>query len=335
MKKAIIWASGLSAALVMLVIAGYAAFHLSPWPSALMLRRGWDKGGVVTNGALEKYVPSDVTARLDISYDASDSDARLDVYYPSGEEKNGRGLPTVVWIHGGSWISGSKDHVSNYLKILASKGFTTIGVGYTLAPGGMYPTPVRQVNTALGFLRRNAGQLHIDPSRLFLAGDSAGAQIAAQVGVVITAPPYAAEMGIVPSILPSELRGMVLHGGMYDVKLARFGRTGVLWSYFGTKDFMTDPRVYQFSVLNHVTAAFPPTFVSSGNDDALAPQSYALAEKLGRLGVPVDRLFFPEDSPTKVMHGFQFDLGAEAGRTALRRSVEFMTDRLQPVASAQ
>jgi acetyl esterase len=332
MLKVLFWVFGSA---VVLMIAVYAAFHLSPWPTTLMLRRGWDKGGIATNNALQKYVPAGVAAQLNIPYDLSDPDAVLDVFYPSTVEKTDKGLPTVVWVHGGSWISGSKDHIANYLKILAARGFTTIGVNYTLAPAKTYPTPVKQVNAALGFISKNAARLHADPARLFLAGDSAGSQIAAQVANIISVPSYATAVGVVPSIERSQLRGVVLHCGTYDAELAHFSRNGVLWSYFGTKDFMSDPRLSQFSVVHHVTSGFPPMFISSGNYDALAPQSYVFAEQVAARGVLVDRLFFSQASTPKVPHEFQFDLETDAGRLALQRSVAFMTERLLHVATPE
>jgi acetyl esterase len=316
-------------AAVLLAGAVYIAFQVSPWPTVLLLRRGWDRGGIATARALEKYVPAGVAGQLNVRYDIGDSDAELDVFFPSAVGKTDKALPTVVWVHGGSWISGNKDHIANYLKILASRGFTTVGVNYTLAPAKIYPTPVQQVNAALRFLSKNAALLHVDPERLFLAGDSAGSQIAAQVANIISVPSYAKDVGIVPSIERSQLQGMVLHCGTYDAALARFGRKGVLWAYFGTKDFMDDPRLSQFSVARHITSEFPPMFLSVGNDDALAPQSYDLAEKAAAQGVLVDRLFFPQDSMPKVHHEFQFDLGTDAGRLALERSIGFMNERLR------
>ena len=155
-----------------------------------------------------------------------------------------RVLPTIVWVHGGSWISGSKNDVANYLRILAARGFTTVGVDYELAPERKYPNPVRQVNAALGFLSRNGLPLHVDPSRLFIAGNSAGAQIAAQVANIISSTSYAANIEIVPSIERSQLKGVVFHCGVYETKIAHFRRNGVLWAYFGTKDFVSDPQIF-------------------------------------------------------------------------------------------
>ncbi|MBN9006610.1 MAG: alpha/beta hydrolase [Rhizobiales bacterium] len=314
---------------ILLIAIVYMASRVSPWPTALMERRAVDRGGMAVARGLEPYVPADISSRLNIRYDDGDKDALLDVFYPPVAEKDGRLLPAVIWVHGGSWVGGSKDFIANYLKILASRGFVAVGVGYSLAPARTYPTPVKQVNVALGFVSTNAGQLHVDPSHLFLAGDSAGSQIAAQVANVISSPAYAEEVGVKPAIRRAQLLGVVLHCGMYETRLANFSRTGVLWSYFGTQDFENDPRLSQFSVVRHITSDFPATFLSAGNNDVLAPQSHLFAEKAAELGVPVDRLFFLPEYRPKVPHEFQFDLSSKAGRLALDRSVKFMDRQLR------
>ncbi|MGQ2933682.1 alpha/beta hydrolase [Sphingopyxis sp.] len=67
-----------------------------------------------------------------------------------------------------------------------------------------------------------------------------------------------------------------------------------MWSYAGTRD-PEDPRVARLGIASHVTADYPPTFISVGNADPLAPQSIAFAEALRAKGVEVDSLFFPPD----------------------------------------
>ena len=68
------------------------------------------------------------------------------------------------------------------------------------------------------FLGKNAAGLHVDASKLFLAGDLTGAQIAAQLAAVITNSPYAKQMGVTPSIDRHQLKGVILHCGLYDLR---------------------------------------------------------------------------------------------------------------------
>jgi acetyl esterase len=308
-----------------LLACGFLVVQLSPWPMVLKQRLFNYRNDA--DAALQKYVPAGVSAELNLHYDPDNASAFLDVFYPSKLQETGTVLPTIVWVHGGSWIAGSRNGVASYLKILAAKGFTTVGVDYPLAPRETYPAPVREVNAALSYLAANAQRLHVDQSKFFLAGDSSGAQIASQLANIISAPSYSQWVGIAPSIERPKLRGIILYCGVYDAARANFfRRNGVLWAYFGTKDFMTDPRLEQFSVARQITNDFPPMFLSVGNADAFAPQSYFFAEIAKSRGVVVDSLFFANDYLPPLRHEYQFDLDTAAGRQALDRSVKFLLD---------
>jgi len=326
-KRLLVW--GL-AAVVTVAAAAYVALQVSPWPAALFFRTVMDRSGIATAQALESHVPSGVTAVLNERYDGADADAALDVFYPTVVQGTDQKLAAVVWVHGGGFLSGSKEQVANYLKILSGAGFVTIGVDYSLAPGSTYPTPIKQVNAALAYIQANAARFHVDPSKFFLAGDSAGAQISAQLANVISTPSYAWETRMMPSIVRSQLRGLLLHCGVYDPGQFKYeGLSGfflktVIWSYFGTRDISANPRRDEFSVVRNFSPAFPPMFISVGNADALAPQSRTLAEVAAGYGVPVDSLFFPDDHTPPLRHEYQFNLDSEAGRLALARAVAFL-----------
>ena len=321
--RAALWILGI---LVMLGGAVYAAQALSPWPAALFYRVLMDRGGEGLSRALARHVPGGVAALLDQRY-ADDADALLDVFHPT---QGSGALPTVVWVHGGGFFAGSKGQVANYLRILASRGFTTVGVEYSIAPGATYPTPVRQTNAALGYLVRNAKRLRVDPRRLFLAGDSAGAQIAAQLANAIAVPSYAKALGLAPAVSRRQLRGVVLYCGPYAAGLSEgkglyghFVGTSV-WAYSGVRDPEKRRLNPEFSVGRFVTPAFPPAFISAGNADPLLPHSRLLAEALEKQGVKVETLFFAGDLQPPQPHEYQFNLDTQAGRLALERSVAFL-----------
>jgi acetyl esterase/lipase len=314
-------------ALVLLI--GVAAW-LSPWPGALAVRWLMDADAERAAAALEKHVPkSGVTAALAERYDAADDTALLDVYY--AENASTTSPATVVWVHGGGWVSGRREHVGNYQRIIAGHGFTAVTVDYALAPSATYPSPVRQVNRALAYLVENASRLHVNPSKLVLAGDSAGAHITAQVANAVSYPGYAKALSIEPAVQRSQLVGAILYCGPFDLGLANFDgpfavflRT-ILRSYFGTKDFREDPRVAIFSVRNHVSADFPATLISAGNADPLLSQSRAMAEALKARGVRVDSLFFPSDYEPRLGHEYQFNLDQDAGKLALQKMLDFLS----------
>lgn len=312
------WLRWTGAIAVLLAILGFVATQASPWPAALVYRFVMNRGGEGLNAALEKHVPPGVQAVLDEPYEPG---VALDVFFPGP----GR-FPAIVWIHGGGFLAGDKTHVRNYLRILAANGYTTVALGYSIGPAAHYPTPLRQANAALAHLVRNSERLHVDPSRIYLAGDSAGAHLAAQLANAISVPAYAKTVGIAPSIERAQLRGAILHCGIYDFTLAKPGglyghfMATVMWSYSGRRNPVPLPEL---SVARQVTGNFPPAFISAGNGDALLPHSHALADALTKVGVKVDSLFFPGHEP-ELPHEYQFNLDSEAGRLAFERTLSFL-----------
>lgn len=325
MRRALAWTFGVTA---LIAAGGYAATRLSPWPAALFYRAFMDRAGEEANRALAPHVPAGISALVGQRYDENDQDAVLDVYYPT--QASGA-LPAIVWIHGGGFFSGDKGQVANYSKILAARGYVTVAINYSLAPASHYPTPVRQANAALGYLVRNAPRLRVDPARIFLAGDSAGAHMAAQLANAISVPAYATTLGIAPAISRAQLRGVILYCGIYDLALAKsrgpyghFMQTAS-WAYSGRPDGLKVEYVSEFSVAHFVTGDFPPAFISAGNGDPLLPHSRELAQVLAKRGVPVDSLFFADDRKPALPHEYQFNLDSDAGREALERSVVFLS----------
>jgi acetyl esterase/lipase len=317
------------AALVLasLGLAALAVWRFTPWPSALLIRQAFDRDAIAANDRLAARVPPGLRETLDLGYLPEDPDARLDLYLPP--EGDGP-FPVVVWVHGGVWISGSKYYISNYLRLIAAEGFAVAGIDYSIAPGAKYPTPVVQTNAALAWLADHAADLRLDPARLALAGDSAGAQIAAQTTLVLTDPAYAARTGLSPGVDGAALRGLILHcGGLDATNLSLEGAFGsflrtVLWSYLGTRDVVADPRLTDFSIPPNLHAGLPPIFISAGNADPLEAQSRAVAERAAALGVPLEALFFPADYAPPLGHEYQFDLATEAGQEAFARSMAFL-----------
>ncbi len=209
-----------------LVLGAWVATRVSPWPSALAIRYVFDSDAWRTNAALAGRLPADVLARRNELYDPGDPQARLDVFYPAAVHAKELALLTVVWIHGGGFLSGSKDQVANYAQILAASGYTVVAVDYSVAPERHYPTPLRQLNAALAYLQKNAVRLHVDPQRFVLAGDSAGALLAAQVANLITSPEYAGALDLPPTLKPAQIVGLLLFCGPYDMR--RPAATGAL-----------------------------------------------------------------------------------------------------------
>lgn len=322
------------AALISIIaLAGiiFLAFELSPYPSVWVIRYAFNKEAVRVNNELEKHVPEGIETISHVHYDENDPDAFLDAYFHPDSVKAKGILPVIVWTHGGGLISGDKSQMSNYCKLLASKGYVVIAIDYTLAPEAKYPTPVQQLNTALAYISSNPDTFHADTTFFVLAGDSGGSMISAAAANVITSSSYAEVSRIKPGLNPHQLKGLLLYCGIYEIdNLNTEGAFGsflktVMWAYFDTKDISNEAYAKTASVTNYLTSAFPPTFISAGNNDPLLPQSKILSDKLAAKGVPIDTLFFPENHEPALGHEYQFNLDA-AGKIALERSLKFLNE---------
>ncbi len=312
---------------VAIIAVTVAALALSPWPGVQIIRLIFDDGAAAASQKLAPRVPPDI-ATTTLQYDPDDSDAFLDILRgPDASDS----LPIIVWVHGGGFVSGRRGDVANYLKILAGEGFVVVNVDYTIAPDALYPTPVRQLDAALAYLHRESGPLLLGTGGFVLAGDSAGAQIAAQTAALATSPDYARLMGIDGAAWRDRLQGAILFCGVYDI--SAMGRGGGLlawfvhttgWAYSGTRNWRESPDFATISFTPHLTAGFPPAFVSAGNADPLGPQSVALAQALEEVGVAVETLFFPDDHDPPLGHEYQFDLDTDAGQLAFERLVDWL-----------
>lgn len=309
------------------------AVNISPWPGALLIRYVFDDGAAKTLAALEKHAPEGVASIANEQYRSGDDDAYLDVYFPEGTDGS---LPTVVWTHGGAWISGSKTNTVPWFQLIAAEGYTVVAIGYSLAPEKTYPTAIHQINDALGYLVDNAERLHIDPDRFVLGGDSAGAQLTSQIATIVTNPDFAASMGIDPALTPEQLRGVVLACGIYDMHaflengdmikggILGWGVGTTTWAYTGSRSHDSD-ALAGMSTIDHVTADYPPAFITGGNGDPLTDaQSKPLAETLDGLGVETTTLFYPADHEPKLPHEYQFNLDNADGQNALKEILAFI-----------
>lgn len=303
---------------------------ITPWPSAMVIRAVFTQGGDATVAEMDKHVTdAKLTETLDVAYGDDGVDTTMDVFTPASATGP---LPTIVWIHGGAWISGSKENVDPYMRILAAEGYTTIAVNYTLGPEGFYPKAVHQINDALGYIDENAEDLNVDTSQIVLAGDSAGGQLASQMATIMTNPDYAEILSITPALDADQVVATVLNCGVYDLAalaalqgIEGWGLKSAMWAYAGKKTWAEDSVGATMSTVNWVTEDFPATYISGGNGDGLTwLQSIPMAHRLDELGVDVTTQFWPADHEPALPHEYQFHLDMPDAQTALQKTIDFL-----------
>lgn len=103
-----------------------------------------------------------------------------DVYIPNFAKSQ---YGSVLMVHGGGWISGSKDNLRSMAIRLAENGYVAVSVNYRLSTQAEFPAAVIDLKTALKWMREHAKEFKIDPDRIAILGASAGAQLAGLVGM--------------------------------------------------------------------------------------------------------------------------------------------------------
>lgn len=200
----------------------------------------------------------------------------LDIYRPAAPA-NGP-APVVVFLYGGSWRSGERGQYRFVGQRLAQSGVLAIVADYRTFPRAVFPGFVEDAAGAVAWARVHAAAHGGDPQRLYVAGHSAGAQIAALIGVDAR---YLAPHGMTPH----DLAGVIGLSGPYDFEIAGYE------DVFGPQAQWPQAQPIRF-----VDGDEPPFLLVHGTGDQVveAKDSQALADKLRKVGVRAELLWLPD-----------------------------------------
>jgi acetyl esterase len=227
------------------------------------------------------FHPPGVTAE-DLTADLPGAAVAVRIYRPQGDRPH----PAILWLHGGGFVAGSiVTHDSVCAGICASVSCSVIAANYRLAPEHPYPAAL---DDAVGLLRWAVGQasaLGIDPERLAVGGDSAGATLALCAAQRLAGVPRLRLLALAYPVTDGDSTRPSYADAAGSAYLSR-----AMMEYF-LKHYLPGGASAAAGALPLRSGSFdglPPTFVVTAGHDPLHDEGVALVERLRAAGVAVD-----------------------------------------------
>lgn len=238
---------------------------------------------VAANMALPK--PEDVDDSVEHWIDSDAGRVRVRVY----RHRDGGVQDCLIYHHGGAFMQGSPEtHADITNRIAAWNRQTVVSVDYALCPEHPFPTAFEQVCDVARWCRDNADMLGIDPSRIVIGGDSAGANLSAAVALAMKDFGFLGQLLIYPCTEFDLTRPSMIENAEAPL-LQTKGMPAVNRMYVGGAEnehlLETDPRVAPYVAEDH--GGLAPAFVAVAENDPLRDSGVIYAEKIGAAGVPV------------------------------------------------
>lgn len=209
---------------------------------------------------------------------------KADVYVPAQEGT----FPGVLVVHGGAWAAGERTQLRSIAELLAANGYTAVAISYRLAPQHLFPAQLEDCQDAIRWMREQATQYKIDPTRIGGFGYSAGGHLVTLLGTLSdeTDAPRA-EAAAEKREVSARLQAVVAGGAPCDFRVLPAHSRMLAYWLGGSR--AEKPEVYTLaSPANFVSRDDPPMFFYHGDEDSLVPllSPMAMNVLLKLAGVP-------------------------------------------------
>jgi len=222
----------------------------------------------------------------------------FDLYLPRNH--GAQPCPLVIWIHGGAWLTGSKEW--DNVKYLVLHGYAIASIDYRYSPEAPFPAQIQDCNAAMNFILAHAAEYEVDARRFVVGGGSAGGHLALLLGLARQERAFGANPAIKPLAILDFFGPTDLNGMQDDLQAIHSPRGIETWQDAGPKLLgapldQAATRAKAASPITYVSAAAPPVLIVQGDEDDLVPvaQSLRLHVALNRAGVD-DELLMVHDA---------------------------------------
>lgn len=272
-----------------------------------------------------------------IAYADTYPNSFLDIYRTEDSEGP---KPVYFFIHGGGYAwgdkaegdplgasDGSSGGMTDVFRRLAKEGYAVVSINYALVPEYRYPTPLVQINEAVGFLKAHEDEYGLDMSRVVLSGGSAGGQLAGQYALLATDAEYAESCGIAPALEGNAVKGVVFRCALLEPE--HFDDVNTLLFKIMFRNLKIGyyqngaEALAEADITAHVSESFPPAFITDGNHGTFDKQAVRLHEKLDTLGVYNVLNMYPIRE-AQLEHGYDVVLSNKYAADNLEKEIGFL-----------
>jgi acetyl esterase len=206
----------------------------------------------------------------------------LRIYRPSAAGN----LPVALFCHGGGFVLGDLDtHDAICSRLALSAGGVVVSVDYGRAPESKFPGPVEDCFSALNWISTQSSRLNVDPHRLAVCGDSAGATLAAAAAMLARSRGVSVRyVAMIYPITDAACDTTSIHQYERGYLLTRSALQWFWNCYLANPQDAEDPLA---SILRADLTGFPPTTVATAEFDPLRSEGEAFADRLRGCGVTV------------------------------------------------
>ncbi|MFM0484799.1 alpha/beta hydrolase fold domain-containing protein [Paraburkholderia strydomiana] len=235
-------------------------------------------------------------------------------------------LPVVMYFHGGGWILGDKNTHDRLVREIANGAHAAIVfVDYDRSPEAKYPTAIEQAYAATVYVAQHSREFNVDATRMAVAGDSVGGNMAAVVTLL-------AKERNGPKFRYQVLFYPVTDANLDDGSYSEFAngpwltRPAMQWfwdAYAPNADDRQKITVSPLKATSQDLQGLPPALVITDENDVLRDEGEAYARKLMQAGVRVTATRY-----LGTIHDFVM-LNALAGTPATRAAIKEANDSLR------